>query len=73
MLEADSKKIPFPAQATESDKEPQRQLVPDIQEVRVRCAGYEPAFPPDLGLGRSEQGPGGGVSANDQCGHHANA
>ncbi|XP_070278668.1 kinesin-like protein KIF1A isoform X13 [Myotis yumanensis] len=33
--EADSKKIPSPARATESDKEPQRPLVPDIQEVRV--------------------------------------
>ncbi|XP_059559791.1 kinesin-like protein KIF1A isoform X23 [Myotis daubentonii] len=33
--EADSKKIPSPARATELDKEPQRPLVPDIQEVRV--------------------------------------
>lgn len=69
MPEADSKKIPSPARATESDKEPQRPLVPDIQEVRVRCAGHQPALPPDLGLG--EQGPGGDVSTNDRCGHHA--
>ncbi|XP_054578768.1 kinesin-like protein KIF1A [Eptesicus fuscus] len=33
--EADSKKILSPARATDSDKEPQRLLVPDIQEVRV--------------------------------------
>ncbi|XP_036278314.1 kinesin-like protein KIF1A isoform X33 [Pipistrellus kuhlii] len=33
--EADSKKVLSPARATESDKEPQRLLVPDIQEVRV--------------------------------------
>nr|KAF6336767.1 kinesin family member 1A [Myotis myotis] len=33
--EADSKKILSPARATELDKEPQRPLVPDIQEVRV--------------------------------------
>ncbi|KAM5229053.1 kinesin-like protein KIF1A isoform 17-T17 [Ctenodactylus gundi] len=33
--EADSKKPPSPARATEADKEPQRLLVPDIQEIRV--------------------------------------
>ncbi|XP_050607972.1 kinesin-like protein KIF1A isoform X16 [Macaca thibetana thibetana] len=33
--EADSKKLPSPARATEADKEPQRLLVPDIQEIRV--------------------------------------
>ncbi|XP_053775296.1 kinesin-like protein KIF1A isoform X11 [Desmodus rotundus] len=32
---ADSKKSPSPARATEADKEPQRLLVPDIQEIRV--------------------------------------
>ncbi|XP_074172319.1 kinesin-like protein KIF1A isoform X3 [Rhinolophus sinicus] len=35
MLEAESKKTTSPAQATEVDKEPQRLLVPDIQEIRV--------------------------------------
>ncbi|MBZ3888049.1 Kinesin-like protein KIF1A [Sciurus carolinensis] len=34
--EAESKKPLSPAQATEADKEPQRLLVPDIQEIRVR-------------------------------------
>ncbi|XP_011897033.1 PREDICTED: kinesin-like protein KIF1A isoform X4 [Cercocebus atys] len=33
--ETDSKKLPSPARATEADKEPQRLLVPDIQEIRV--------------------------------------
>ncbi|XP_059963261.1 kinesin-like protein KIF1A isoform X17 [Mesoplodon densirostris] len=33
--EADSKKPPSPARATEADKEPRRLLVPDIQEIRV--------------------------------------
>ncbi|XP_044922574.1 kinesin-like protein KIF1A isoform X11 [Mustela putorius furo] len=33
--EADSKKLPSPARATEAEKEPQRLLVPDIQEIRV--------------------------------------
>ncbi|XP_003499302.1 kinesin-like protein KIF1A isoform X16 [Cricetulus griseus] len=33
--EIDSKKTPSPARATEVDKEPQRLLVPDIQEIRV--------------------------------------
>ncbi|XP_055147196.1 kinesin-like protein KIF1A isoform X19 [Symphalangus syndactylus] len=33
--EADSKKLPSPARATETDKELQRLLVPDIQEIRV--------------------------------------
>lgn len=33
--EADSKKALSPARATEADKEPQRLLVPDIQEIRV--------------------------------------
>ncbi|XP_043434330.1 kinesin-like protein KIF1A isoform X19 [Prionailurus bengalensis] len=33
--EADSKKLPSPAQAVEADKEPPRLLVPDIQEIRV--------------------------------------
>ncbi|XP_061045126.1 kinesin-like protein KIF1A isoform X2 [Eubalaena glacialis] len=33
--EVDSKKPPSPARATETNKEPQRQLVPDIQEIRV--------------------------------------
>ncbi|XP_060224883.1 kinesin-like protein KIF1A isoform X12 [Meriones unguiculatus] len=33
--ELDSKKTPSPARATEADKEPQRLLVPDIQEIRV--------------------------------------
>ncbi|XP_062964558.1 kinesin-like protein KIF1A isoform X9 [Cynocephalus volans] len=35
LLEVDSKKPPSPAQVTEADKEPQRLLVPDIQEIRV--------------------------------------
>ncbi|XP_048664866.1 kinesin-like protein KIF1A isoform X16 [Marmota marmota marmota] len=35
MPEADSKKPLSPARATEADKEPQRLLVPDIQEIRV--------------------------------------
>ncbi|KAM5271086.1 kinesin-like protein KIF1A isoform 6-T6 [Hipposideros larvatus] len=35
MPEADSKKATSPAQVTEADKEPQRLLVPDIQEIRV--------------------------------------
>lgn len=35
MLEAESKKTTSPAQATEVGKEPQRLLVPDIQEIRV--------------------------------------
>lgn len=33
--EADSKKPPSPAVASEADKEPRRLLVPDIQEIRV--------------------------------------
>ncbi|KAM9248994.1 kinesin-like protein KIF1A isoform 9-T9 [Dugong dugon] len=33
--EVDAKKAPSPTQATETDKEPQRLLVPDIQEIRV--------------------------------------
>ncbi|CAH6791963.1 Kif1a [Phodopus roborovskii] len=33
--EVDSKKTPSPVRATEVDKEPQRLLVPDIQEIRV--------------------------------------
>ncbi|XP_073928327.1 kinesin-like protein KIF1A isoform X23 [Castor canadensis] len=33
--DVDSKKLPSPARATEADKEPQRLLVPDIQEIRV--------------------------------------
>ncbi|XP_024616372.1 kinesin-like protein KIF1A [Neophocaena asiaeorientalis asiaeorientalis] len=33
--EVDSKKSPSPARATETDKEPRRLLVPDIQEIRV--------------------------------------
>ncbi|XP_039716934.1 kinesin-like protein KIF1A isoform X2 [Pteropus medius] len=33
--EAESKKTPSPAQGAEADKEPQRLLVPDIQEIRV--------------------------------------
>ncbi|XP_027446154.1 kinesin-like protein KIF1A isoform X10 [Zalophus californianus] len=33
--ETDPKKLPSPARATEADKEPQRLLVPDIQEIRV--------------------------------------
>ncbi|XP_013207044.1 kinesin-like protein KIF1A isoform X14 [Microtus oregoni] len=33
--EIDSKKTPSPARASEADKEPQRLLVPDIQEIRV--------------------------------------
>ncbi|XP_036109723.1 kinesin-like protein KIF1A isoform X14 [Molossus molossus] len=33
--EAEAKKTPSPARAAEADKEPQRLLVPDIQEVRV--------------------------------------
>ncbi|XP_028746493.1 kinesin-like protein KIF1A isoform X10 [Peromyscus leucopus] len=33
--ELDSKKTPSPTGATEADKEPQRLLVPDIQEIRV--------------------------------------
>ncbi|XP_032211308.1 kinesin-like protein KIF1A isoform X10 [Mustela erminea] len=35
VAEADSKKLPSPARATEAEKEPQRLLVPDIQEIRV--------------------------------------
>ncbi|XP_032967464.1 kinesin-like protein KIF1A isoform X12 [Rhinolophus ferrumequinum] len=35
VLEADSKKTASPAPVTEADKEPQRLLVPDIQEIRV--------------------------------------
>ncbi|XP_022423868.1 kinesin-like protein KIF1A isoform X4 [Delphinapterus leucas] len=35
LLEVDSKKSPSPARATETDKEPRRLLVPDIQEIRV--------------------------------------
>lgn len=42
MSEAESKKTTSPAQATEADKEPQRLLVPDIQEIRVRCVGTLP-------------------------------
>ncbi|XP_040828430.1 kinesin-like protein KIF1A isoform X8 [Ochotona curzoniae] len=34
-LEAETKKFPSPARAPEADKEPQRLLVPDIQEIRV--------------------------------------
>ncbi|KFO22544.1 Kinesin-like protein KIF1B [Fukomys damarensis] len=34
--EADSKKAPSPVRVAETDKEPQRLLVPDIQEIRVR-------------------------------------
>lgn len=34
--EIDSKKTPSPARVSEADKEPQRLLVPDIQEIRVR-------------------------------------
>nr|XP_020143629.1 kinesin-like protein KIF1A [Microcebus murinus] len=33
--ESDSKKTPSPVRSTEADKEPQRLLVPDIQEIRV--------------------------------------
>ncbi|XP_052493870.1 kinesin-like protein KIF1A [Budorcas taxicolor] len=33
--EVDAKKPPSPARAAEADKEPQRLLVPDIQEIRV--------------------------------------
>ncbi|XP_023577877.1 kinesin-like protein KIF1A isoform X1 [Octodon degus] len=33
--EADPKKLPSPVPAAEADKEPQRLLVPDIQEIRV--------------------------------------
>ncbi|XP_051695290.1 kinesin-like protein KIF1A isoform X17 [Oryctolagus cuniculus] len=33
--EADARKLPSPARAPEADKEPQRLLVPDIQEIRV--------------------------------------
>ncbi|KAL1771085.1 kinesin KIF1A isoform X2 [Sigmodon hispidus] len=33
--ELDSKKTPSPVRTTEADKEPQRLLVPDIQEIRV--------------------------------------
>ncbi|XP_069321506.1 kinesin-like protein KIF1A isoform X16 [Eulemur rufifrons] len=33
--ESDSKKTPSPIRSTEADKEPQRLLVPDIQEIRV--------------------------------------
>lgn len=36
--ELDSKKTPSPVRATETEKEPQRLLVPDIQEIRVRYA-----------------------------------
>ncbi|XP_063093069.1 kinesin-like protein KIF1A isoform X26 [Cavia porcellus] len=35
MPEADSKKLPSPVRVAEADKEPQRLLVPDIQEIRV--------------------------------------
>lgn len=44
--EADSKKLPSPARAAEADKEPQRLLVPDIQEIRVRCVGPPWKAPP---------------------------
>lgn len=40
--EADSKKPPSPSPVSEADKEPQRLLVPDIQEIRVRCVGALP-------------------------------
>uniref|UniRef100_A0A8C8YIA7 plus-end-directed kinesin ATPase n=1 Tax=Prolemur simus TaxID=1328070 RepID=A0A8C8YIA7_PROSS len=33
--ESDAKKTPSPVRSTEADKEPQRLLVPDIQEIRV--------------------------------------
>ncbi|XP_006077207.4 kinesin-like protein KIF1A isoform X19 [Bubalus bubalis] len=33
--EVDAKKLPSPARAADADKEPQRLLVPDIQEIRV--------------------------------------
>ncbi|XP_012889121.1 PREDICTED: kinesin-like protein KIF1A isoform X2 [Dipodomys ordii] len=35
LSEADSRKLPSPALASQADKEPQRLLVPDIQEIRV--------------------------------------
>ncbi|XP_056663401.1 kinesin-like protein KIF1A isoform X17 [Monodelphis domestica] len=35
VLEGDQKKSPSPASGTEAEKEPQRLLVPDIQEIRV--------------------------------------
>lgn len=40
--EIDSKKTPSPARASEADKEPQRLLVPDIQEIRVRYVRFMP-------------------------------
>lgn len=46
MPEAESKKTPFPAQTAEADKEPQRLLVPDIQEIRVRYVGHRPTLSP---------------------------
>lgn len=45
MPEADSKKPLSPARATEADKEPQRLLVPDIQEIRVRYVGPHMKLP----------------------------
>ena len=41
--EVDAKKLPSPARAAEADKEPQRLLVPDIQEIRVRCVRALPS------------------------------
>lgn len=75
MPEAESKKTPFPAQTAEADKEPQRLLVPDIQEIRVRYVGHRPTLSPQKhhpaavstgwagagrGVGGQSQGPGGG-------------
>ena len=42
--EVDAKKPPSPARAAEADKEPQRLLVPDIQEIRVRCVRALPSW-----------------------------
>lgn len=67
--EADSKKLPSPARgASEADKETPRLLVPDIQEIRVRCVGSRPCedrqAAPDLEWGSSA--PGGQAGATPQ-------
>uniref|UniRef100_G1U1H9 PH domain-containing protein n=1 Tax=Oryctolagus cuniculus TaxID=9986 RepID=G1U1H9_RABIT len=52
--EADARKLPSPARAPEADKEPQRLLVPDIQEIRVRCVGPRES--------QGQGGPGSGAA-----------
>uniref|UniRef100_H0XDJ2 Kinesin family member 1A n=1 Tax=Otolemur garnettii TaxID=30611 RepID=H0XDJ2_OTOGA len=49
--EADSKKTPSPVRLTEVDKEPQRLLVPDIQEIRASSVpGQAGLMAPESGL-----------------------